>query len=88
MDMQVTRRGERGQIVIPQFFRESLGLQKGSQFIIVERNGALVLKKIQPPSEQEFDALMARTTALAAKHHLTKKDVLQAIQITRKTAKK
>ncbi len=35
--------GERGQIVIPQELRKKLKLKKGDKFVVVEREGTIVL---------------------------------------------
>jgi len=39
----VTSIGERGQIVIPKKLRDSLELQKGDQFMVVEKHGGIML---------------------------------------------
>ena len=35
--------GERGQVVIPKKLRESLKLKKGDSFLVMEKQGAIVL---------------------------------------------
>jgi len=38
-----TSLGERGQVVVPKKLRDSLELEKGDDFIVLEKGGAIVL---------------------------------------------
>lgn len=83
MEFEVTRLGERGQIVIPQVFREHLKLEKGEKFIVVEQGDSIVLRRLKAPSKTEFEELMKKTHEFAKKHGLTEKDMWDAIKKTR-----
>lgn len=37
---------EKGQIAIPQAMRTKLGVEKGSELLVIERNGKLLLEKV------------------------------------------
>lgn len=79
MEFEFTSLGERGQIVIPQVFRENLNLKKGEKFMVVEQEGTIILKRITPPTKAEFKELLRKTRAHAKKNNLTEKDLQDAI---------
>lgn len=83
MEFEITRLGERGQIVIPLAFRENLNLQKGEKFIVVEQGDDIVLRRIKAPTKEEFENLLRKTHEHAKKHGLTEKDLLDAISRVR-----
>ncbi len=84
MEFEVTKLGERGQIVIPQVFREHLKLHKGEKFIIVGRGDSLILKRMKAPTKEEFEKLLKESHEHAKKHNLTEKDMWDAIKKTRR----
>jgi len=47
MEIEITKIGERGQIVIPLEFREELKLKKGEKFIIVKEDNKLILEPMK-----------------------------------------
>ena len=79
MEFEITRLGERGQIVIPLIFRENLRLKKGEKFMVVEQGGTIMLKRLEPPTRGEFQQLLRKTRAHAKKHNLTEEDLNKAI---------
>ena len=83
MEFEITRLGERGQIVIPLAFREHLNLQKGEKFIVVEQGNNIVLRRIKAPTKDEFEDLLRKTNEHAKKQGLTEKDLLEAINRVR-----
>ncbi|MCH7568055.1 MAG: AbrB/MazE/SpoVT family DNA-binding domain-containing protein [Nanoarchaeota archaeon] len=84
MEFEVTRLGERGQIVIPQIFREHLKLKKGEKFMVMEQGGTILLKRLSPPTKEEFEQLLKKTHEHARKHKLTEEDMWHAIEKTRR----
>ena len=46
LEFEVAKLGERGQVVIPQEFRETMNLQKGDKFIVIEHGDTLIFKRI------------------------------------------
>ncbi len=83
MEFEITRLGERGQIVIPMSFREHLKLRKGEKFIVVEQGENIILKRIKAPTKGEFEDLIRRTHEHAEKYGLTEKDMWAAIKRVR-----
>ncbi len=63
-----TKMSSKGQVVIPEEIRKSLGLKTGDRFVVVGEGDAVILKVIQPPSMAEFDEIIqqARQQALSA----------------------
>ncbi len=84
MEFEFTRLGERGQIVIPLVFRENLKLKKGEKFMVVEQNGTILLKRLQPPTKEEFLELLRKTREHAKKHNITEKDLEEALALARR----
>ncbi len=60
MEFEVTKLGERGQVVIPHEFRKSMGLHIGEKFIVIEREDMLILKRIKAPTIEEFDVMIKK----------------------------
>ena len=84
MEFEITKLGERGQVVIPQMFRDLLKLKKGEKFMVIEREGTIMLKRIVPPTREEFNNLLKKTQEHARKHNFKEKDMWEAIKKTRK----
>ena len=84
-DVSTTKLSSRGQVVIPEEIRRRLGLEEGAQFVVLGDADTVVLKRIQPPSLKEFDALLARARKAAKKAGLQEKDIAAAIRRVRGT---
>ena len=78
MEFEVTKLGERGQVVIPQEFREHMGLKSGDKFIVIERGDTLMFKRLRAPSIEEFDKMIKKGHERAKKLGLTEKDLEEA----------
>ena len=83
MDFEIAKIGERGQVVIPQSFRDDMNLHKGDKFMVLQRGDMLVLKKIRAPSIEDFNRMLKRGHAHAEKHELIEKDMQNAIKRAR-----
>ena len=79
MEFEVTKLGERGQVVIPQEFRKSMGLHTGEKFFVIERGDMLILKRLKAPTMEDFDTMISRGHEHARKHKLTEKDLNEAV---------
>ena len=80
---EVTKLGERGQIVIPQEFRKSMGLHPGEKFIVVEIGDTLMFKRLQAPSMEELNKMLEKSHQHAKKNGLTEKDMWDSIKNAR-----
>jgi len=77
--LATTRMSSKGQIVIPEEIRNRLGLQSGTQFVVVGDRDVVILKAISAPSMREFDNLIALARQQARKSGLKRSDVDAAI---------
>ena len=82
--VSTTRMSSKGQVVIPEDVRPRLGLDAGSQFIVLGEDDVVILKMVRPPSMRDFGRLVrkARTQAKAA--GLTRSGVASAVSAVRK----
>lgn len=45
--IEITRASSKGQVVIPEYIRKKLKIQKGSVFAVTSKNEMIVLKKLE-----------------------------------------
>lgn len=83
MFVSTTTMSSRGQIVIPEAIRNSLGLETGAQFVVVGENDSIILKSISAPSIHQFKSLMLKAQAAAKKAKMKRKDLQNAIKKVR-----
>ena len=79
-----TRMSSKGQVVIPEELRNSLGLKTGSQFVVVGENDVVILKTIERPSITEFDGLVRQTRRQARASGMKRSDVIDAVSRVRR----
>ena len=82
-ELATTKMSSKGQVVIPEDIRKRLGLEAGSQFIVVAGKDAVILKTISPPSIAEFDELIRKARRQARKASVTQSDIDKAIATVR-----
>lgn len=82
-DVNTTKLSSKGQVVIPEAIRKRLGLEPGTQFVVVGRGDTVVLKTIVAPDLAQFDELMADARRAARKAGLKRADVQAAIKKVR-----
>ena len=78
-ELATTRMSSKGQVVIPEDIRKRLGLEAGSQFIVVAGKDAVILKTISPPSRQEFDELIRKDRQQARKAGMKRSDIKKTV---------
>ena len=77
--LATTKMSSKGQVVIPEDIRKRMGLEAGSQFIVVGGKDAVILKTISPPSMAEFDQLIRKARRQARKVGMKKSDIKEAV---------
>ena len=77
--LTTTRMSSKGQVVIPEEIRDRLGLQSGTQFVVVGDRDVVILKAISAPSMKEFDNLIVQARQQARKSGLRRLDVDAAV---------
>ena len=83
-EIATTKMSSKGQVVIPDPIRKRMNLKAGEQFIVLSDNeDVVILKRIAPPSLEEFDELIARARLVASEAGMTPSDIEAAIQEAR-----
>ena len=83
-NIATTKMSSKGQIVIPEEIRKELGLEPGSQFVVIGDKDVVILKSITPPSLNEFDDLIKKARQSAKKAGLKKSDIADAVSSVRR----
>jgi AbrB family looped-hinge helix DNA binding protein len=78
----------KGQIVIPENIRESLGLIPGTEFIVIKEGDHIILKLIKKPPKQQLKELLNKAHAKAEAMGITNKEIMKAIKDSRLARKK
>ncbi|MCZ0934685.1 MAG: AbrB/MazE/SpoVT family DNA-binding domain-containing protein [Gemmatimonadetes bacterium] len=78
-----TKLSSKGQVVIPEPIRRRLGLETGTEFVVLGEEGTVVLKVVDPPSMREFDGIVARAREDARRVGLRRSDIAAAIKAVR-----
>ena len=82
-----TKLSSKGQVVIPEEVRRTLGLNEGDQFLVIGQGDAVILKTITPPKIEEFQELLSKARAEGRKARIRKADLKSAIARVRRRAK-
>ena len=81
--MTTTRLSSKGQIVIPEAIRRRLGLDPGSEFVVLGDGDTIVLQRVRAPTMQDFDTIVARARQAARRAGMRRSDVAAAIDAVR-----
>lgn len=84
--MAVTTISSKGQVVIPSAIREEMGLTDGSKLMVLTDGDNLLLKPLQRPRLQAFQALVRRSQQYAREAGLKKSSVAKAIKKVRNSS--
>ena len=77
--LATTRMSSKGQVVIPESIRKQLDLKEGVQFLVLCEDDVVILKVVNPPDKNEFDALLKKARQQAKEAGLKQKDVTAAV---------
>ncbi len=83
-NLATTRLSSKGQVVIPEGIRDSLGLKTGVQFVVIGKGDSVIFKTISPPSFDEFEDLLCDARKQARRARLKIADIGKAIKRVRK----
>ncbi len=78
-NLSTTKMSSKGQVVIPESIRKTLGLESGCQFLVLGEKDAVILKTISAPSKKEFSGLLSKAHKAAQKAGLQSRDITEAI---------
>jgi AbrB family looped-hinge helix DNA binding protein len=82
-----TRLSSKGQVVIPEEIRNSLGLSEGDQFVVIGEGDAVILKTITSPKIEEFDRLLGQARSAAKSAGIKRAHLKSAIDRVRHRTK-
>lgn len=82
-ELTTTKMSSKGQVVIPEEIRKRLGLEAGTQFVVVADKDTVIMKAIVPPSMDEFATLRADARKQARKAGLKQTDTESLISEVR-----
>jgi AbrB family looped-hinge helix DNA binding protein len=83
-NLATTRLSSKGQVVIPEDIRNSLGLKTGVQFVVIGKGDSVIFKTITPPSFDQFEDLLSDARKQARRAGLKITDISKAIKRVRK----
>jgi AbrB family looped-hinge helix DNA binding protein len=84
LNISTTKLSSKGQIVIPEEVRKELGLEPGTQFVVMGDGDVVILKKIEAPDRSEFLALAKKVRSQARKSGVKRSDVKSAVRAVRR----
>lgn len=82
--LATTKMSSKGQVVIPEDVRRKLGLDAGTQFIVVGEDDVVILKMVKAPLMRDFDRLVRKARAQAKAAGLKRSDIASAVAKVRK----
>jgi AbrB family looped-hinge helix DNA binding protein len=79
----MTNMSSKGQVVIPNEFRKSLGLVAGTPLAVFTDGANLLLKPVEVPEADAFEKLMKESRKAAKAARLKRSDITKAIKKVR-----
>ena len=83
MKIQVIKISEKGRVTLPIAIRKDLGLVPGSKIAVCWEDGAMVLKPLNAPIQEGFQAFLDKAKIWAEEAGYLESDVQALIQETR-----
>ncbi len=80
MKPSTTRMSSKGQVVIPEEIRNQLGLEPGTQFVVVGDRDVVILKALAAPAISDFEGLIGEARRQAKRAGMTRTDVRKAVK--------
>ena len=79
-----TRMSSKGQVVIPEDVRTALGLEVGTQFVVMGDGDTVVLKRLAVPAKSELRAMLTKVRSQARRAGLKSSNVAGAVRRVRR----
>jgi len=83
-NIQVTSVSSKGQVVIPNNIRETMGISEGAKLFIFTDGENLLLKPITDPEFDDFKSIIKASRNFISKTNITQADVKKLIKNVRK----
>ncbi len=88
MNIETVKVSSKGQLVIPKNARDELGIKEGTLFALMAYGDTIMLKKMQPPSKEQFwrdwDKMAREGEKRLRAKGLTDKDIPRIVEEHRK----
>jgi len=75
-----TRISSRGQIVIPEPIRKTLGIESGATFLVLAQNDTIVLHRLQEPPWQVFDSMVKQAEKQGRQHDAAMQGIIKFLK--------
>ena len=83
MPIDVLTLSTKGQLVLPNDLRKNLSLEPGDKIIAYWSNDSIVLKKLELPSENDFEKRIDETVKYAKENGIKELDISSTIKAYR-----
>lgn len=83
MPINVLTLSTKGQLVLPNDLRKNLSLEPGDKIIAYWSNDSIVLKKLELPSDNDFEKEIDETVKYAKENGIKKQDISNIIKAYR-----
>ena len=83
MPIDVLTLSTKGQLVLPNDLRKNLSLEPGDKIIAYWSNDSIVLKKLELPSENDFEKRIEETVKYAKENGIKGLDISSTIKVYR-----
>ena len=80
MPVDVLTLSTKGQLVLPNALRKNLSLSSGDKLVAYWTDGAIVLKKLDLPSENDFEKEIDETVRFAKETGIKEQDIVSEIK--------
>ncbi len=80
MPIDVLTLSTKGQLVLPNDLRKSLSLAPGDKLVVYWSNGSIVLKKLELPTESDFEKEIDKTVLYAKENGIKEEDIANTIK--------
>ena len=81
--LEITSVSSKGQVVIPNAIRESLGIKSGTKLAVITDGENVLMKPLETPRLEAFQALIAESRTQARRAGLKRSDVSGTIREVR-----
>ena len=76
-EIETTTTSPKGQVVIPQSIRDSLGIQPGTKFAVYGKKDTIIFRRISLPTKEDFEKLVDFGAKFAKEKGISENDVLE-----------
>lgn len=80
MPVDVLTLSTKGQLVLPNALRKNMSLSAGDKLVVYWADGAIVLKKLELPSEGDFEKEIDETVRFAKETGIKEQDIADTIK--------